>query len=369
MIATPRRLVRRAPRCRSLLIAALVAGCASPGGGSPAGSAAPLTISSTTPSIAASSAPPNAVATATLNAVPAMTSVEPAAVIDVTGASGKIATVTDGTTVWAAGDGAILRINAATNKVERLPAPTHPDDTTMAFADDGLWVTRWEGQALYRLDPTTGKVLLSVDLPKPVNIAFIGEDMWVGLEIAGKMVLVDRKTGVLGRSVDAGAYGTVGLGDLWFAKDHSTTIERVDPASGSVKATIEATGEDNCIITGEFPDNVWLSCFGLDIQSRSATRIDPATNTVAAVATVPPSHGGSVTIIDGEAWFVGTFEDAGGNPFGGLLRIDPATGAVERFVSIGPADPHPPVVAGGAAWFADEAGHRILRVNLADLVE
>ena len=111
------------------------------------------------------SAPSIAVATATPDAVPAMTSVEPAAVIDVPGASGTIALVTDGTTVWAAGDGAILRIDAATNKVERLPAPTQSDDTTMAFADDGLWVTRWAGRHLYRLDPRTGKVLLSVDLP------------------------------------------------------------------------------------------------------------------------------------------------------------------------------------------------------------
>ena len=296
-----------------------------------------------------------------------MTSVEPAAVIDVPGSSGTIAVVTDGTTVWAAGDGAILRIDAATNKVERLAAPTQSDDTTMAFADDGLWVTRWAGHHLYRLDPKTGKVLLSVDVPTPVRIAFVGDDLWVGLENAHKMTVVDRKTGVLGRSVDAGAYGTSGLGDLWFASDHSTTIERVDPASGSVKATIEGKGEDNCSITGEFPNNVWLSCFGRDVRSRSASRIDPATNTAAAVATVPPSHGGSVAIIDGEPWFVGLFDDASGNPLGGLLRMDPATGAVDRFVSIGPADPNPPVVAAGAIWFPDEAGHRILRVNVADL--
>ena len=88
---------------------------------------------------------------------------------------------------------------------------------------------------------------------------------------------------------------------------------------------------------------------------------------MAAVATVPPSHGGSVAIIDGEPWFVGLFEDASGNPLGGLLRMDPATGAVDRFVSIGPADPDPLVVAAGAIWVTDEAGRRILRVNVADL--
>ena len=320
-----------------------------------------------TPSIAVSSATPDAVATASPDVVPAMTSVEPAAVIDVPGASGLIAVVTDGTTVWAAGNGAIVRIDSATNSVERLPAPTQRDDTTMAIADDGLWVTRWEGRHLYRLDPKTGEVLMSVDVPAPVKIAFVGDDLWLGREDANKMTLVDRKTGVLGRSVDAGAYGTSGLGDLWFTTDLTPTIERVDPASGSVKATIEGKGEDNCMITGEFPDNVWSSCFGIEVRSRSVTRIDPATDTVAAVATVPPSHGGSVAIIDGEPWFVGLFDDAHGNPLGGLLRLDPATGAVERFVSIGPADPDPSVVASGALWVPDEAGHRLLRVNLADL--
>jgi len=368
MVATPRRSGRRAPRnWRPLLIAALVAGCGSPGGASPAGTAPSPGLSSATPSIAVSSATPDAIATATANVVPAMTSVEPAAVIDVPGASGTIALATDGTTVWAAGDGVLLRIDAATNKVEQVPAPTQSDDTTMAFADDGLWVTRWAGHHLYRLGPKTGNVLLNVDVPTPVRIAFVGDDLWVGLENAHQMTLVDRKTGVLGRSVDAGAYGTAGLGDLWFTRDLTTKIERVDPASGSVKAEIEGKGEDNCGINGEFPDNVWMSCFGRDVRSRSASRIDPTTNTVAAVATVPPSHGGSVAIVDGEAWFVATFEDASGNPLGGLLRMDPATGAIVQFVSFGPADPNSPVVAAGAIWVPDEAGHRVLRVNVADL--
>jgi streptogramin lyase len=360
MDATSRRPITLARgRWRPLLIVAFLAGCASPGGASPRGSVPIPTSSSATPSIA--------MANATPDVMPAMTSVEPAAVIDVPGARGTIAVATDGTTVWAAGDRVILRIDAATNRVERLPAPTLSDDTTMAFADDGLWVTRWRGQHLYRLDPKTGEVLMSVDVTTPVKIAFVGDDLWVGLEDAHRMTLVDRTTGLLGRSVDTGAYGTSGLGDLWFTTGETTTIERADPASGSVKATIEGKGEYNCGITGEFPDSAWMSCFGREIQSRSATRIDTATNTVAAVATLPAMQGGGVAIIDGETWFVGTFADASGEPFSGLLRLDPDTGAVERFVSIGFADASIPVIAGGALWFSDEAGHRILRVNVADL--
>ena len=68
-----------------------------------------------------------------------------------------------------------------------------------------------------------------------------------------------------------------------------------------------------------------------------------------------------------EPWFVGLFDDASGNPLGGLVRMDPATGAVDQFASIGPADPNPSVVASGAIWVPDEAGHRVLRVNVADL--
>jgi streptogramin lyase len=354
------------PLTAALAVCVLALSACGGGGVASPGQAA---LGSASPVVAAtpSSARPNAVASATPDVLPAMTSVEPAAVIDVPSASGTIAVATDGTTVWAAGDGAILRIDAATNKIEKFAAPTQSDDTTMAFADDGLWVTRWAGGQLYRLDPQTGKVLLSVDVPAPVKIAFVGDDLWVGSEAANKMTLVDRRTGTLGRSVDAGAYGTAGLGDLWFTSDLTTTIKRVDAASGSVKATIEGEGEDNCMITGGFPDNVWLSCFGREVISRSATRIDPATNTVAAVAIVPPSHGGSVAIIDGEPWFVGVFHEADGNAFGGFLRMDPTTGAVDQFVSIGPADPNPPVVASEAIWIPDESGHRVLRVNVADL--
>ena len=75
-----------------------------------------------------------------------------------------------------------------------------------------------------------------------------------------------------------------------------------------------------------------------------------------------------MAIIDGEAWFVGLFEDDDGNESGGLIRMNSDTGAVERFVSIGPADPNPAVVASGAIWVPDEGGHRVLRVNVTDLL-
>ena len=338
----------------------LVAGCAGPST-SPSPTLPPTPTASPPPT--ASPAP-----TATIT-FPTPVEVEPAAVIDVSG-SGTIALVTDGQTLWAGATGALLRIDVATNAVESFDAPLARDDTTLALADDGLWATLWGGGRLYRLDPATGAVLLEVEMPSAVRIAFVGEDLWVGQESLGSMTQVDRVTGEISSNVvSKGAYGTSGMGDLWFTSGSLLKVLRVDPATGEEKATIEFAGETNCSLFGSFPDNVWTACFGRDVIARSASRIDPITNTVATVAMLPPSHGGSVILIDGQPWFVGTFEGSDRKPVAGLLRIDPLTGSVDRFITVAGVDSDLPVVTGNALWLADEAGSRILRIDLADLAE
>jgi streptogramin lyase len=288
-------------------------------------------------------------------------------VIDVPG-SGTIALATDGQTLWAGAVGALLRIDAATNAVESLDAPVARDDTTLTLADDGLWATRWGGGRLYRLDPAIGEVLLEVNMPKAVRVAFVGDDLWVGREDLGSMAQVDRVTGeVSSNVVSQGAYGSAGLGDLWFTFGSQLEVVRVDPATGQEKATIGFSGETNCDVSGSFPDNVWTACFGREVIARSASRIDPITNTLVTVAMLPPSHGGSVIVVDGQPWFVGTFEGPDGDPFAGLLRMDPLTGTIDRFLTIAGVDSDPPVVAGNALWLPDEAGNQILRIDLADL--
>ena len=90
---------------------------------------------------------------------------EPSAAYDVPNAAGVISLATDGSTVWAAGQGEILRIDGTTGTVDHLAAPVATGDTFLLFADDGLWVTRLEGGKVYRLDPMTGAVELTIDLP------------------------------------------------------------------------------------------------------------------------------------------------------------------------------------------------------------
>ena len=368
--------ISASPRLRAVRIAAILtlsaAGCAS----SSNGSAAPPPASASSPAQATQApAPPSvsasalasAAASQVLASLPPMAAIEPSAVIVVPDATGAIEVTTDGKTVWAATNGAVVRIDAATNAARRLKAPAASDDTTLAIAVDGLWATRWQGGMLYRLDPQTGAVLLSVAMPRAVRIAFVGEDMWVGREDLGSMLRVDRKTGAVGATVTQGAYGTAGMGDLWFASGGSPTILRVDPSTRATTATIAAPGETNCAISGSFPDNIWIGCGGPEVVPRTVARIDPATDTVAAVVTLPPAHGAGTVIVDGATWIVTAFPQADGSPSTGLLRVDPHTGAIERFLLLRGVDPDPPVVAGGALWIPDEAGHRILRVDAATL--
>ena len=355
-----------ASNLRLVLFAGLVAGCSSAPGATPPTSIATAGHATGSPAMPAP----------TTNTVPAMTTIEPLA-IDVPGSKDLISATTDGNTIWAATEGAIFTIDAATNAVTSLPAPSVAGDTTVAIADDGLWMTRWAGGHVYRLDPQTGEVLLSVEVPAAVGLAFVGDDLWVGQESTSEVVRIDRVTGTIDRTLRVGAYGRAGLGDLWIthpsSKDAANhigspdSVERIDPDTGATKASFKVQKEGNCTISGQFPDTVWVTCFGREVMQRAATRLDPTTNTVTAVATLPPSHGGWVVAFDGKVWFGGTFEDADGHPFGALLRLDQATGAIRQFVSIGPADPDPPVVAGGALWIPDEAGHRILRVDAAFL--
>ena len=148
----------------------------------------------------------------------------------------RVALATDGAVVWAAGAEQLLRIDGATNAAAYLEAPVLDDDTFLLFAYDGLWATRWSTDRLYRLVPATGTVELEVEVPRAVHPELVGDQLWVGREVRGDMVPVDRVTGALGDPVPQGAYGMGSPDSLWFARpgDQVPTITRVDPASGEL---------------------------------------------------------------------------------------------------------------------------------------
>ena len=344
---------------------------------SPAAAATPSAFATPTPaSVTLSAAPTVAATTARPTATPAPTTfstvewteLSPTAEIDVPG-SGVIATATDGETIWAVAPNALLKVNPETVEVESMDAPVMSDDTSLALADDGLWVARWAGGKLYLLNPKTGDVRLDADLETAVNLQFLGDDLWVGQENLHSMFKVDRSTADVDSQTQlvGTAYAQSGMGYLWFMD--GSQVKRIDPQTKEVEAVLDLAGQSNCArgFGGKFPDAVWTSCLEREVAERSVVRIDPVAGSVAAVAMTPPSHGGGVITIGDHTWFVGNFEDADHNHFAGLVRIDPQTGEMDRFFSIADADPDAAFVAGDALWIADEAGHRLVKIDLADL--
>jgi streptogramin lyase len=295
---------------------------------------------------------------------PVWESVEPSLVIDVPNADGAINLATDGKTVWAVGQGEILRIDDTSGAVQHLPAPVATGDTFLLLADDGLWATRWDGGKVYRLDPATGSVELDVDLPHAVAPNLVDGALWVGREDLSAVFQVDRTTGALGSPLRLGAYGWAGPGELWFAsKGPPPTVTRVDPASGLTLGSIEVPPGTGCAVGGTSPGSVFTSCFEREVTARPFARIDPGTNSVVATTMLPGTHGAAPVALDGQTWLVGSFEEGDGTPFGGMVRLDPASGAVERWISLGDVDPNLPVATEDAIWVGDEAGHRILRYD------
>jgi hypothetical protein len=347
------------------LVALLLAGCAA---GNHVDSSMPTPPARSFAAQPSVTPQPTAIPTANDSDAITWTEVRPSAVIDMAGSIGVLAAVTDGDTIWVAANGALMKVDAETDEFEKLDAPVMPDDTTLALADDGLWAARWSQDKLYRLDPDTGEVLLDADLVKPVSIVFISDDMWIGNEATGSKLKIDRTTGAPdpASEVPNAAYASAGEGDIWSIGRGSDKVVRIDPVTKQVKATIDVPAESNCGLGGTFPDSVWTSCFEREIHEQSAARIDPGTNSVAVVAELPPTHGGGVVAIDSDAWLVGAFEGPDGD-FVGLIRMDPATGATDRFRSISGVDPNAALVAGDALWITDQRGHRLVKVDLADL--
>jgi hypothetical protein len=247
------------------------------------------------------------------------------------------------------------------------------DDTSFLLADEGLWAARWSLSKLYRLDPATGAVELDVDVASPVSPTLVGDQLWLGRERLGDMVRVDRVTGAVGDVVPPGgpfgAYPYATPDSLWFTRDG--TVTRIDPQTGATIATFELPAGSDCGVGGPFPDAVYAGpCFEMVATDRTFARIDPATNSVLSTTVLPRVHGAGPFIVNGQVWFLGSFDDANGKGFGGMVRVDADSGAADQWVSLGDIDPDGSLFThDGAMWIPADGGHRIQRYDVTSLAD
>ena len=146
-----------------------------------------------------------------------------------------------------------------------------------------------------------------------------------------------------------------GFGSLWLGQCRSTSIMRVDLATGEITADIELpvgglNDESSLAVTD---DAVWALSADAD---NKLVGVDPATNEVVAEWTVPGGTGG-VRGFEGSLWVARP-------TVGELVRIDPATGEEEATIEVAAGSTFV-AVGEGSVWTLGATPSEVSRVDPA----
>jgi len=142
-------------------------------------------------------------------------------------------------------------------------------------------------------------------------------------------------------------------GSIWVASFLAGTVQRIDPATNRVTATLQVGGQPYGLTAGG--GSIWVGNNALD----SVARIDTATNRVVATVPVGDRPIGLAYDAGTAAVWVADFGD------GAVTEIDAATNAVRRRAVI--AGEHEDVALGfGSIWIPSEEG-TLTRVDRATL--
>jgi virginiamycin B lyase len=126
---------------------------------------------------------------------------------------------------------------------------------------------------------------------------------------------------------------------VWVASTKPYAVQRIDPATNKVVASVRLSGEACSGLAYGF-GSIWVPLCG---KKPALVRVDAFKNTITATLPIPPAGPeGGITASDDSVWMV---TDKNGT----LSRIDPATNAVRQKISI-PRGSYNPVFSDGTIW-------------------
>jgi streptogramin lyase len=152
-------------------------------------------------------------------------------------------------------------------------------DTIHGVSFDGQHVWFGSGDRLNALDPGTGQIVRSLEVPAHAGTAFDGRHLWQIAE--ARIQKIDPSTGeVLGSIPAPGGGGDSGLawaeGSLWVGHYRERQIHRIDPETGEILRTIQS----DRFVTGVtwLGEQLWHATWEGD--ESELRRVDPATGEV-----------------------------------------------------------------------------------------
>jgi hypothetical protein len=229
--------------------------------------------------------------------------------------------------IWACGPDGLVRIDPATNAiVAEVPLDAALVVSRLAYGADSLWAfaTATVGPDLVvRIDPATNAVAATIPLGRVAGTMAFGFDaLWVTSPADDVVLRIDPATnGIEVRStgIEGAGWIAVGAEAIWVSlygthgaetPEGAATIVRIDPASGSVTAEIDAgtpLEDSNGLVAAD--DGIWVR--GTD---PFLVRLDPSTGEIVDELDLGDGSG-DVTVAFGSVWAT--------SETGELVRIDP----------------------------------------------
>ncbi len=257
------------------------------------------------------------------------------------------------TGIWAITDGGVVRVDPTTNTVAAsYPLPVTSDGYGLGVSDDAIWVSDFDHDVVYRMDPATGDRIATIKTrPGPGVISVIDGAVWVGEHHAGSISRIDPATNRIVATIMVGEYGPGGPtsiksidGSLWVGFGGQPVIDRVDAAAGKVTSTFTLPAE-NGVPFEPAKGRVWAF---YTAENGGIAMLDQASGTVTGTIDLGgvPGYGGVVS--DGVAWVPVLRHTAG--KAGEVLAIDPATDVVVDHLSVADGTPDDLLVAFGSVW-------------------
>jgi glutamine cyclotransferase len=191
--------------------------------------------------------------------------------------------------------------------------PFRGGDNVSGVTYDGQLVWFATGDKLNALDPASGKMLRSIDVPARAGTAFDGQHLYQIGE--GRIQKIDPKTGRVLSTIPTPGDRCSGLawaeGTLWVGLYEDRKIHQIDPETGAILRTIETSRFVTGVtwVDGELWHGTWEG------DESDLRRVDPRTGEVLERLEMPPGVGVSGLESDGgDQFFCG-----GGSS--GKLRI------------------------------------------------
>jgi streptogramin lyase len=279
-------------------------------------------------------------------------------------ASGAVDVAVGEGAVWVSGFGRMTRLDPNTDHVSAtVETPGTEDFSRIAVALGAVWVTA-DGGRLYRIDPTTNRIVARILVGGPIlGVEAGGGYVWVTrpTEGVGELIRVDpARNRVTGAPIKVGAgpvAAVYGFGALWVTNTSPPSVVRVDPST----STVSTMGFTGAIAAGH--GSLWVA------REDTVVRADPKTGRLTATVRVPRAQ--EVAVGHGRVWVLASPRSSSPTLFypvkntARLWEIDPKDNhIVGRPLRLDALQPIALAVGGRAVWVADYNSGTVTRFDL-----